>query len=106
MLQENLAVLHYDGEVVSEVLVLTAVFSQEGDQWAGECLELGTAMCADSLEETRKDLYEAIGMLVDQVNRDGCAATYLREHGVRPIPVVKTGPGSGCESYIFEGVPN
>lgn len=106
MLHENVAILHYDGDAVSEVLILTAVFSQDGDQWTGECLELGTAMDADTLEEARKDLYEAIGLVVDQVNRDGCADAYFRDHGVQPMPVVRTGAGSGCEAYIFAGVPN
>ena len=35
MLRESFAILHYSERVVTEVLILTAEFDQEGDQWTG-----------------------------------------------------------------------
>ena len=105
MLRESIAMLHYAESVVTEVFILTAEFSQENGQWTGECLELGTATCADTLEDVRKELYELIALHVNEVNRLGFAKEFFGEHGVQPLPVAGVSEETAQNSFVAVGAP-
>lgn len=100
MLRESFAMLHYSESVVTEVLILTAEFDREGDQWTGECLELGTATCADTLEDVRKELYELVGLHVNGVDDMGHIEEFLSERGVKSLPVADVGQGYAANTYV------
>ena len=105
MLRESIAVLHYADGVVIEVLILTAEFGQEGDQWVGECVELGTATCSDTLEGVRRELNELIVLHVNEVDRLGFAKEFFSERGVKPLPVAGVGGESAASAYVAVGAP-
>lgn len=103
MLRESFAMLHYSERVVTEVLILTAEFDQEGDQWTGECLELGTATCADTLEDVRKELYELVDLHVNGVDKMGFIEEFLSERGIKPLPVADVGQEYAANTYVTVG---
>lgn len=74
------------------VAVLQARFHKEGDQWLGECSELGTATFGDSLEEVQAELRELIELHLDALGRSGERDRFFAEHGVRFSPVVGAVP--------------
>lgn len=78
--------IHKDGAV--SVILLTWEFKQEDGQWLAECLELGTATHGNTLEEVRQELGEFVNLHLNQVEEMGFIDDYLKEHGVRLIPLV------------------
>jgi predicted RNase H-like HicB family nuclease len=50
------------GGAYDHVLILTLDYVQEGGQWVGVCLELGTSTFAESLETVRQELREAVAL--------------------------------------------
>ncbi|MCY4625594.1 MAG: hypothetical protein OXC99_11430 [Chloroflexi bacterium] len=105
MLRESFAMLHYSERVVTEVLILTAEFDQEGDQWTGECLELGTATCADTFEDVRKELYELVDLHVNGVDKMGGIEDFLSERGIKPLRVADVGQEYAANTYVTVGAP-
>lgn len=71
----------------AEAIVLTVDFSQEENKWLAECLELGTATYADTLEDVGREISEAIELQLNECERLGFADKFLSEHGVRRIPI-------------------
>ena len=56
---------------MSGYVILTGAFHEEGDQWVGECLELGTAIQADSIGEAQDILGEAIVLHIQSLSDVG-----------------------------------
>ena len=50
-------------------LALRCSYSEEGDNWIGECVELGTAAFADTFEQMRLELHEAMELQLIEVAR-------------------------------------
>ena len=69
------------------VIVLTFEFSQEVGQWVGLCLELGTSMFADSLEQTRLELQEAVELQLSEIEKLTEVRDYLIENHVPIVPI-------------------
>ncbi len=69
------------------VIVLTFDFKQESGQWVGLCLELGTSTFADTLDQTRVELQDAVELQLNEVERLGYIQDYLAENHVRIVPV-------------------
>ena len=69
----------------SGIVVLTSDIDEYEKQWVGTVLELGVSTYADSLDELRKELSEAILLQLNEVERLGYIDEYLREHGVRKL---------------------
>jgi len=66
-----------------EASVLTFEYSNEGESWVAECLEMGTVAEADTLEEVQKDIIEAVELQLDSMEEMGFMDGFLREHGIR-----------------------
>lgn len=69
------------------VIVLTFEFNQESNQWVGLCLELGTSTFADSLEQTRLELQEAVELQLNEMEKLTEVTEYLVENHVRIVPI-------------------
>ena len=84
--EEQVTLIHSDEDGVADYAIrVTCVYSQEGDQWVGVCKESGTSTFADSLEQTRIELAEAIELQLSEVERLGFADEYLAENCIRPV---------------------
>ena len=84
--RETIQVFHGDANGVPDYsITLTCTYAQEGDQWVGICTELGTSAFAETLEQTRVELQEAVQLQLNEVERLADAHDYLAENG---IPVV------------------
>jgi predicted RNase H-like HicB family nuclease len=73
-------------------ILLTVRIAQEGDQWAAECVELGTAACGDSIEEARAAMADLIALHLNALEEVGTCERFLRTHG---IAVHRTKQASG-----------
>ena len=67
------------------IVVLTADIDEYEEKWVGTVLELGVSTYADSLEELRNEISEAILLQLNEIERLGYIDEYLREHGVRKL---------------------
>ena len=84
--EEQVTVIHSDEDGVADyAITVTCVYSQEGSQWVGICEESGTSAFADSLEQTRIELVEAIELQLSEVERLGFADEYLAENSITPV---------------------
>ena len=86
-MRDTLVAVRTDGPNPRSILVLTVDLDRHEDVWTGTCFELGTSTYADTLDEMRKELGEAILLQLNEVERLGFMETYLREHGVVEIPL-------------------
>jgi len=64
-------------------VVLTVRFKQEGGQWTALCVELGTAACADSLDECRDAITELIGLHLNTLEDVGEREAFFKKHGIK-----------------------
>ena len=83
-----------------EAILLTIDFKEYAGQWLAECLELGTATYADSLEEARQEIGESIILQLGSVEELGFVEEYLREHNVPLLPL-KTPSGRRKEAATW-----
>ncbi|HZP95370.1 MAG TPA: hypothetical protein VFC31_03405 [Candidatus Limnocylindria bacterium] len=72
-------------KAVSKV-VLTVRFTQDGDQWLAECVELGTATYADSFEDVQAEIAELIELHLSTLEQTGQRAKFFKEHGIKLYP--------------------
>ncbi len=87
-MRDTATVIHRNTEGSTDyVIVLTFEFSQELDRWVGLCLELGTSTFADTLDQIRLELQEAVELQLNEVERLGYIQDYLAENHVRVVPV-------------------
>ena len=72
---------------LSGYVTLTLSFEQEGREWVGVCLELGTSTFADTLEKCQEELQELQGLSIIEHRMDEAAqftltpTLSLRERG-------------------------
>ena len=62
-------------------VLLTGIVEQEGNQYTASCLELGTATCADTPEEARSNLDEAVQLEVDVLEELGERVRVFKREG-------------------------
>ena len=87
-MRDTAIVIHRNGQGSPDyVIVLTFEFSQESGQWVGFCLELGTSTFADTLDQTRLELQDAVELQLNEVDRLGYIQDYLDENHVRIVPI-------------------
>jgi hypothetical protein len=77
------------------MIVLTFEFGQESGQWVGLCLELGTSTFADTFDNIRLELQDAVELQLNEVERLGHIQDYLAENHVRVVPVDAVNATSG-----------
>ena len=95
---ERLTLLYYENTVIAEIYVLTLKFHRENTAWLGQCIELGTAMFADTLEDVRRELHEAVVLQVNEMARLSDAKAYLADHGVLPLCLPQS--PAACEGFV------
>ena len=61
---------------------VTVLFFKEGDQWTAQCVELGTATCADTLEEAETAIEDMVHLHLDALGDVGERQKFLKAHGV------------------------
>ncbi len=70
-----------------EAILLTIDFKEHSGQWLAECLELGTATHADTLEEVRREIRDNITLQLSSIEELGFMEEYLRQNNVPLIPL-------------------
>ena len=86
MRETGIAIRSREG-MPSEAILPTIDFKEHSGQWLVECLELGTATYADSLEEVRREIRDNITLQLGSVEDLGFMDEYLRDHNVALIPL-------------------
>ncbi len=61
---------------------VTVRIHPEGDQYVAECVELGLATCADSLDEAARRIEEATSLYLLTLHDEGEIERALREAGI------------------------
>jgi predicted RNase H-like HicB family nuclease len=64
-------------------VVLRLVFRKEDDAWTGECLELGTATCGDTLEQVHAELAELVELHLHALEKAGELGRFLKANNVK-----------------------
>ena len=65
---------------------LTFKAYRDGEQWTAECLELGTASCADSMEGAFDALAEATELYLETLEDEGERERIFAEREIGVIP--------------------
>ncbi len=69
--------------------LLTIDIQQEDNTWIGTCIELGTSTYADSVEQLRNEMSDAVSLQLNEMVRLGYITEYLQEQGVTEMPIPK-----------------
>lgn len=64
-------------------VILTMAFRQDGRRWTGECLELGTATYARTLNQVSDELHELVTLHLNALDDIGECDRFFQEHGIR-----------------------
>jgi predicted RNase H-like HicB family nuclease len=75
------------------LILLTLELTQEDDVWVGTCIELGTSAYADTLDELRGEIADAIGLQLNEAMRLGFIDEYIQERNVRTLPLIQLQEG-------------
>ena len=75
-----------------EVILLTIDFKERAGQWLAECLELGTAAYADTLEDARREIRDNVMLQLGSVEELGFIEEYLRQHNVSLLSLETPAP--------------
>ena len=95
---ETVTVIHRnDQELADFVFVLTFEYCQEAAQWVGLCQELGTSAFADTLEQARLELGDAVELQLNEIEKLTNVQEYLTENHVRiaAIEAASSPPAAG-----------
>ena len=85
----------------SNLVLLTLELTQEDEVWVGTCIELGTSAYADTLEELRGEIADAIGLQLNEAMRLGFIDEYIQERSVRMLPLIQLEKESVTNSECF-----
>lgn len=86
--RETIQVFHSDASGVPDYsITLTCTYGQEGDQWVGICTELVTSTFAETLEQTRIELQEAVQLQLNEVEHLADVRDYLAENRILVVPL-------------------
>ena len=74
-------------------IFVTIRFSEQEDRVDAFCDELGVATWGETLEEAQEQIAEAIGSVLERLNREGVIESYLAERQIEIIrPRAKATP--------------
>lgn len=93
-MREAWAAIHFEGSKPVAVAILTADLFRDEGKWLAECLELGTATYASTLEEAQLELAEAVHLQLDEVEALGFLDEFLRDRGVKLLPIMRGEKGT------------
>jgi hypothetical protein len=105
MLSNLVAVQYSDSAIPQAVIVLPCEFGQDGSRWTAECLPLGTAAYADSLEAARHELGEAVMLQLNQMEQLGYIEDFLKERRVQVHQLKPPRQGVGTGATWAEPLP-
>ena len=71
-------------------VVLTLSIEKEDGQFVGTCLELGTATCGDTEEETLENLIEAIAVHMEGLEEVGELTRVFEEKDITISPALES----------------
>ncbi len=71
------------------LIILTLDLTQEDNVWIGTCVELGTSAYADTLDDLRGEIADAIGLQLNEAIRLGFIDEYIQERNVRTLPLIQ-----------------
>ncbi|MBI2170495.1 MAG: hypothetical protein HYU30_00515 [Chloroflexi bacterium] len=74
--------LKHNGSPVMVALLTVDFLRDEDGQWVATCLELGTVACAESLEQVREEVRDALELQLNGMAELGYITEYLKEMGV------------------------
>ena len=77
--------VEYTERGASNLVLLNLELTQEEDVWVGTCIELGTSAYADSLEELRGEIADALALQLNEATRLGFLDEYIKERNVCPL---------------------
>ena len=87
MPRANRHVFHRDARGVPDYSVaLTGIYTLEADRWVGVCEQLGTPAFAETLEQVRSELQDAVQLQLNKVERLADVREYLEESAVPISP--------------------
>ena len=66
----------------SKYIKLTLVYHKEGQQWVGECQELGTSTFGDSFEEVETELIELVELHLNTLEGLNERERFFKEQGI------------------------
>jgi hypothetical protein len=70
-------------KIEEEMVILTLVFSREGDEWVGVCRELGTSTFDTDLNKAKDELCEMVLDHLNGLEEVGERKRFFREHRIR-----------------------
>ncbi|HEY1294693.1 MAG TPA: hypothetical protein VGJ60_16570 [Chloroflexota bacterium] len=65
-------------------VILRLEFRHDGQQWLGECIELGTATFGPRLEQVQRELKELVELHLNELEDVGERPHFFAEHGIEP----------------------
>lgn len=87
--RESIHVFHRDARGVPDYSVaLTCTYTLEAGQWVGVCEQLGTPAFAETLEQVRLELQDAVQLQLNEVERLADVREYLEESEVPSSPLL------------------
>ncbi len=86
--QETVRATHrtFRGVLSDYTFELTFTFQQESGLWVGICTELGTSAFADTFEQMRSELREAVLLQLNEIERIADVREYLADNQVSIVP--------------------
>ena len=64
-------------------VILTMRFEEEGKNWVGTCVELGTSTFAHTLRQTQAELHELVELHLSALEEEGERERFFAEHGIK-----------------------
>jgi len=86
-MRETFVSLQFKGTRPVAAVVWTGDFRKEEETWLAECVELGTATYAASLDDARERLVEAVLLQLGQVDSLGFLPGFLRDRGLQVLSI-------------------
>ena len=86
--RETVRIAHRDGSGEYDYAIeLTLLYYFESGQWVGVCDELGTSAFADSLEQMKIELRDAVALQLNEIERIADIRDYLVSNQVSKTPI-------------------
>ena len=87
-IRETIVVTHADNSGITDYTIkLTFAYHEEEGQWVGVCDELGTSAFADTMEQMKTQLRDAVELQLNGVERITNVRDYLADNQVVIQPV-------------------
>ena len=68
--------------VGDNLVILTVEIQREGEQWVGQCVELGTATFGDSVDEVAEELMDLVVLHLKGLEDAGERERFFEAHGI------------------------